>query len=82
MNATAIQPALHRGGVDGNVGSSFTSPAEDWLMLNETGMETLDLYETHVDPGPGEGQADNPNQYDVALRTFDAYFNRQLNVPL
>ncbi len=47
-------------------------------------METQDLYETLTDPGPGElanGEENNANKYDVALRTLDAHFNMQLAVP-
>ncbi len=54
------------------------------LLRHCTDMETQDLYEALTDPGPGElcdGEEDNANEYDVALRTFDVHFNRQLNVP-
>ncbi len=39
---------------------------------------------TLTDPGVGElgdGEEDNASEYDVALRTLDVHFNRQLNVP-
>ncbi|XP_006825938.1 uncharacterized protein LOC102802418 [Saccoglossus kowalevskii] len=45
-------------------------------------MDVQDLFETLVDPGPGnlpEGQQDDAGNYEKALRTLNAYFIPQLN---
>ncbi|KAL9988936.1 hypothetical protein ACROYT_G003432 [Oculina patagonica] len=49
------------------------------LLLHCAGMEVQDIFETLTDPGAPEGEDDNV--YKAALRTFDAYFTPQVNVP-
>ncbi|XP_077869261.1 uncharacterized protein LOC144360343 [Saccoglossus kowalevskii] len=52
------------------------------LLLHCAGMDVQDLFETLVDPGPGnlpEGQQDDADNYENALRTLNAYFIPQLN---
>jgi len=42
-------------------------------------MEVQDIFETLTDPGAPDGEDDNV--YKAALRTLDAYFTPQVNVP-
>ena len=42
-------------------------------------MEVQEIFETLTDPGVPEGEEDNV--YNAALRTLDAYFTPQVNVP-
>ena len=49
------------------------------LLLHCAGMEIQEIFETLTDPGVPEGEEDNV--YNAALRTLDAYFSPQVNVP-
>ena len=49
------------------------------LLLHCAGMEVQDIFETLTDPGAPDGEDDNV--YKAALRTLDAYFTPQVNVP-
>ena len=49
------------------------------LLLHCAGMEVQEIFETLTDPGVPEGEEDNV--YNAALRTLDAYFTPQVNVP-
>ncbi|XP_078355407.1 uncharacterized protein LOC144640050, partial [Oculina patagonica] len=49
------------------------------LLLHCAGMEVQDIFETLMDPGAPEGEDDNV--YLAAIRTLDAYFTPQVNVP-
>ena len=49
------------------------------LLLHCAGMEIQEIFETLTDPGVPEGKEDNV--YNAALRTLDAYFSPQVNVP-
>ena len=49
------------------------------LLLHCAGMEVQEIFETLTDPGVPEGEDDDV--YKAALRTLDAYFTPQVNVP-
>ena len=49
------------------------------LLLHCAGMEVQEIFETLTDPGAPAGEDDNA--YKAALRTLDAYFTPQVNVP-
>ncbi|KAL9962010.1 hypothetical protein ACROYT_G031062 [Oculina patagonica] len=49
------------------------------LLLHCAGMEVQDIFETLTDPDAPEGEDDNV--YLAAIRTLDAYFTPQVNVP-
>ena len=49
------------------------------LLLHCAGMEVQEIFETLTDPGAPVGEDDDA--YKAALRTLDAYFTPQVNVP-
>lgn len=49
------------------------------LLLHWAGMEVQEFFETLTDPGVPEGEDDYV--YKATLRTLDAYFTQQVNVP-
>ena len=49
------------------------------LLLHCAGVEVQEIFETLTDPGVAEGEDDDV--YKAALRTLDAYFTPQVNVP-
>ena len=49
------------------------------LLLHCAGMEVQEIFEKLTDPGAPEGEDDDV--YKAALRTLDAYFTPQVNVP-
>ena len=51
------------------------------LLLHSAGMDVQEIYATLTDPGPPAGTSDSANVYEKALRTLDAHFAPQVNVP-
>lgn len=49
------------------------------FLLPCAGMEVQEIFETLMDPGVPEGEEDDV--YKAALRTLNAYFTPQVNVP-
>ena len=50
------------------------------LLLHHGGMDMQDLFENLADPGVPEGQNDDADVYQKAVRTFDAHFILASNV--
>ena len=52
------------------------------LLLHCAGPEVQELFETLTDPGGAEdAEEEDANEYEVAVRTLDAYFITQVNEP-
>ena len=49
------------------------------LLLHRASMDVQEVFETLTDPGAPTGETDN--DYKAALRTLDAYFTPQVNIP-
>ena len=49
------------------------------LVLHCAGAELQEIFETLTDPGVPEGEDDDV--YEAALRTLEAYFTPQVNIP-
>ena len=61
-------------------GKGITHPSRKKAqLLHLAGMELQDIYEDLPDPGPLN--ADQDNEYVVCLRTLDAHFRTEENVP-
>ena len=61
-------------------GKGITNPSRKKAqLLHLAGMEVQDIYEDLPDPGPLN--ADQDNEYVVCLRTLDAHFRTEENVP-
>ena len=51
------------------------------LLLHCAGIEVQKLFKTLQDPGAAEGESHHADEYQIALRTLDNYFSRQLKEP-
>lgn len=60
-------------------------PQKRALLLHCAGQEVQDVFETLTDPGSAvpviPPLIDDANEYDIALRTLDAYFVPKVNEP-
>ena len=51
-------------------------------MLHSAGMDVQEIFATLTDPGPATtDEEDRASVYEKALRTLDAHFTQQVNVP-
>ena len=61
--------------------SATNSSRKKGLLLHCAGIEVQKLFKTLQDPGAAEGESHHADEYQIALRTLDNHFSRQLKEP-